>query len=311
MYKLMRGDCLELMREIPSGSVDLILCDLPYGTMKGANLDGWNNQTTYWDDVLDTGLLFAEYERILRMNGVAILFSQEPYTSHLRTFKSENFNFLYPLMWRKDHFANALLAKKAPVSYFEDLNVFSKQYDKENLHPLREYFADVMKFTGNTKTELMRKLGQRCDHVFRVNSSQFDLCTRETYDVIINVFHIDRMDGFRSFDELKVVDDKFKASLRRVFNLPEDQKFVSNVLEFKKDYGRFHPTQKPVALLEHLVNVYSDPGDLVIDNCMGSGSTGVACANTGRRFIGIEMDQKYYDIASERIADAFSCAKSD
>src|SRR5699024_976957 len=92
LNKIYNEDCLEGMKRIPSGSVDMILCDLPYGTMKGANLDGWINQTTEWDGIIDTEKLFFEYERVLRMNGVAILFSQEPYTSHLRTFKSENLN---------------------------------------------------------------------------------------------------------------------------------------------------------------------------------------------------------------------------
>jgi DNA modification methylase len=96
-----QGDCLELMKDIPDGSIDMILCDLPYGTIKGTKLDGWVNQTTEWDEIIDTEQLFAEYERILRMNGVAVLFSQEPYTSHLRTFKSENFNFCYPMIWKK------------------------------------------------------------------------------------------------------------------------------------------------------------------------------------------------------------------
>lgn len=113
MINLQQGNCLELMKSIPDGSVDMILADLPYGTMKNAKLDSWVNQTTEWDEVIDTGRLFSEYERVLRMNGVAILFSQEPYTSHLRTFKSENLFFLYPMIWKKDHFANALIAKKS------------------------------------------------------------------------------------------------------------------------------------------------------------------------------------------------------
>ena len=181
LNKIYNEDCLEGMKRIPDGSVDMILCDLPYGTMKGANLDGWVNQTTEWDEIIDTEKLFFEYERVLRMNGVAILFSQEPYTSHLRTFKSENLNFLYPMIWKKDHFANALIAKKAPVSYFEDINVFSKKYDKQNLHPLREYFKQILEFVGvKSSGDINSILGHaRADHCFRIKSSQFGLCTKK------------------------------------------------------------------------------------------------------------------------------------
>ena len=304
--QLIHGDCLECMKEIPDGSVDMVLCDLPYGIIKGANLDGWTNQTTEWDEVINTEKLFVEYERILRSNGVAILFSQEPYTMHLRTFKSENFYFLYPMIWKKDHFANALSSKKAPVSYFEDLNVFAKKYDKQNLHPLRNYFLDVMKYIGaSTCKDVNSMLGhRRAEHCFYIDSSQFGLCTKKTYEELIEKFHIDKMEGFKPFGELQDIDGAFKRTFKRTFNLPEGKKYLPNVLEFKKDYQRFHPTQKPVALLECLIKTYTNEGDTVLDNCMGSGSTGVACMNTNRNFIGIELDEKYFKVADERIKEA-------
>lgn len=294
---LLHGDCLELMKDIPDGSVDLVLCDLPYGTMKGAGLDGWSEKTTSWDNRIDTGCLFAEYERILRENGICILFSQEPYTSELRTQRTANIEFAYPMVWRKDHFANALIAKKAPVSYFEDLSVFYKPYDRQLLNPLRAYAKQVFDYIGKPKKDLIREIGQRVDHFFRVDSMQFALCSAATYTELINRYHIDEMQGFLGYD---VCEDVYR-SFRRVFNLPIGCKFVGNVLDFKKDYQGLHPTQKPVALLEHPVKTYTNPGDLVLDNCMGSGSTGVACVNTGRRFIGIELDKLYFDIARERI----------
>ena len=299
MIKLYKGDCLEVMKDIPDGSIDLILCDLPYGTMKGASLDGWENQTTYWDNMIDTERLFCEYERILRMNGVVILFSQEPYTSHLRTFKSENMKFCYPLIWKKDHFANALLAKKAPVSYFEDLNVFSKKYDKQGLHPLREYFSRVIQYIGKTKKEIVEMIGQKADHCFRLNSSQYSLCTKKTYQELVDKFNIDKMNGFKPFEELEKIDKNFK----RTFNLQNGKKYMSNVLEYKKDYQGLHPTQKPVALLEYLIKTYTNEDETVLDNCMGSGSTGVACKHTNRNFIGIELDDNYFEIAKKRIEE--------
>lgn len=297
---LRQGDCLELMKEIPSGSVDMILVDLPYGTMKGAALDGWDEETTSWDERLDTGRLFTEYERILRENGICILFSQEPYTSELRTQRTANIDFAYPMIWKKDHFANALIAKKAPVSYFEDLSVFYKPYDRQLLNPLRAYAKRVFDYIGKPKRDLIREIGQRADHFFRVDSMQFALCSAATYAELISRYHIDAMQGFRPYTECEEV----YRSFRRVFNLPHGCRFTGNVLDFKKDYQGLHPTQKPVALLEHLVRLYTNPGDTVLDNCMGSGSTGVACVNTGRKFIGMELDKQYFEIAQRRIWEA-------
>lgn len=296
------GDCLELMKDIPDGTVDLVLCDPPYGTIKGVDLETWDKSTTEWDVIIDTNKLFKEYERILRMNGVAILFSQEPYTSQLRTFKSENFNFHYPMIWKKNHFGNSLLAKKAPLSYFEDLNVFVKKYDKQGLHPLRQYFSDVMKFIGASSfKDINNILGhRRAEHCFYIESSQFELCTQRTYQELVEKFRINEMESFKTFSELQEINDSFK----RTFNLPDGQKFVGNVLEFKKDSHSLHPTQKPVALLEYLIKTYTNENDIVLDNCMGSGSTCVAAVNTNRHYIGFELEPKYFEIACKRIDDA-------
>lgn len=302
---LLQGDCLELMKQIPDGSVDMILCDLPYGTIKGMQIDGYKargESATVWDDRIDTKALFVEYERILRRNGVAVLFSQEPYTAELRSHKATNIEFAYPLIWKKDHFANALIAKKAPVSYFEDISVFFKVHDRQMLNPLRKYFSEVMAFMGVSSCKDVNKvLGhRRAEHAFYIDTMQFSLCTEKTYQELIDRFGIDRMQGFKTFAECEEIERTFK----RTFNLPDGQKFMGNVLEFRKDYQGLHPTQKPVALLEYLVKTYTNEGDIVLDNCMGSGSTGVACVNTGRRFIGIELDKGYFDIAVNRIEEA-------
>ena len=297
MIELYNGDCLEVMKNIPSGSIDLILCDLPYGTVKRLHIDGWKSKTAYWDNTINTELLFKEYERVLRCNGVAILFSQEPYTSHLRTFECENFEFLYPMIWKKNHFANPLCCNKAPVSYFEDLSIFSKKYDKQNLNPLREYFKNVLDFLKMNKKQIMNIIGTKVDHCLRFNSNQFLLCTNEVYNELIDKLHIDKMKGFKTYRELEELNKTFK----RTFNLQDNSKIMSNVLEFKKESKRFHLTQKPVELLEYLIKTYTNENDLVLDNCMGSGSTGVACKNTNRNFIGIELDKNYFEIAKSRI----------
>lgn len=287
------------MKNIPDGSVDLILCDLPYGNIHGMVLKGWNINTTNWDSKLDGNALFAEYERILRRNGTVILFSMCPYTSELRSGKYNNIEFAYPMIWKKNHFASPLSAKKAPVSYFEDISVFYKVHDRQLLNPLRQYFAKVMDFMCvSSCKEVNKVLGhRRAEHVFYIDTLQFSLCTEKTYQELIDRFGIDRMEGFKTFAECARIENSF----RRTFNLPEGCGHMSNVLEYKKEYQGLHPTQKPVALLEHLVKTYTNEGDLVVDNCMGSGSTGVACLNTGRDFIGIELDEEYFRIAKDRI----------
>ena len=294
--EIKQGDCLELMKDIPDGSVDMILCDPPYGNMKGAQLDGWKNAITEWDTVIDTEPLFSAYERVLRENGVIILFSQEPYTSRLRTFRQYNVEFSYPLFWRKDHFANALIAKKAPVSYVEDISVFHKKYDRQGINELREYFRNLFYWIGITKRELISEIGQRVDHAFRFDSMQFKLCTKETYEALKGEFRIDKFEEFKDYSELMELNEKYK----RTFNL-EGANYKSNILDFKKDYEGLHPTQKPVALFEYLVKTYTNEGDLVLDNCMGSFTTAIACLNTKRNFIGFELDKNYFKIGSERL----------
>ena len=317
---LWHGDCLELMKNIPDGSVDLVLTDPPYGTMKNAALDGWNNKTTEWDNEIDPTALFTELTRILRQNGKVLLFSQEPYTSRLITSAIPSLPFAYRAMWYKNVHANALLAKTAMVSRYEDICIFTKPHDAECTNELRDYFKKVLYFIGaKSCKEINAKLGHRkvehcfyvtegkravkdaiggkADHTTRIGSSQFALCTEQTYNEIVSVFGIDKMEGFLPYAELARLNEKYTAT----FNLWQGGKSKSNVLEYKKDNDGYHPTQKPVALLEDLIQTYSNEGNTVLDFTMGSGSTGVACVNTNRKFIGIELDDGYFNIAKERI----------
>ena len=303
---LYNGDCLIESDKIESGSVDLILTDLPYGTMKGINevFVGYgrkNHDGHLWDEVIDTNEIYKIANRILRKNGKMVLFAQEPFTTELINKAIPNIPFSYRMIWEKDYFANALNAKKAPVNYYEDVLVFSKNNEFEGLHPLRSYFKQVFEFIGVTKKRIIEIIGQRADHVFRFKSSQFDLCTLETYKDIINSFGINQMQGFKEFAELKEIDNEFKNKFASTFNLWEGKKYKSNILKYKKDYDGYHPTQKPVLLLEDLIKTFSNENDLVVDLTMGSGSTGVACKNTNRDFIGIEMSEQYFNIAEKRI----------
>lgn len=303
---VIHGDCLVESEKIASGSVDLILTDLPYGTVtniaNNENVSHGMKNKTAWDTALEPSDIFAVTNRILRKNGKLVLFSQEPYTSRLINEAIPNVPFSYRMIWEKDHFANSLIAKKAPVSYYEDVLVFSKTHDGEGLHPLRPYFSDIMDYVGLSIKQINTRLGhRRAEHSFYISSTQFSLCTERTYNELIDIFGIDKMTGFRAYDELVPVDDAFKLDLPSVFNLWQGGKYKSNILRYKKDYNGYHPTQKPVLLLEDLIKTFSNEGDLVVDLTAGSGSTAVAAVNCGRNFIAIEKDAGYVEIANKRV----------
>tara|TARA_R110000796_G_scaffold169680_1_gene286520 strand:- start:46 stop:990 length:945 start_codon:yes stop_codon:yes gene_type:complete len=310
MVELYKGDCLVESDKIESGSVDLILTDLPFGTMKGLDAEPIksNNDKNYvagggykkgyeWDKVIDIKEIYKIANRILRKNGKMILFCQEPFTNNLITEAIPNIPFSYRAIWEKNDFANCLFAKKAMVNYYEDVLVFSKNYDFEGLHPLRDYFKNLLSFIGLKKKYIIEKIGGRADHCFRVNSSQFELCKKHTYLDLIKEFSINNMEGFLNYAELERLNNKYTST----FNLWEGKKYKSNILKYKKDYTGHHPTQKPVLLLEDLIKTFSNENDLVVDLTMGSGSTGVACVNTNRNFTGIEQDENYFNIANKRI----------
>lgn len=319
MIDLRHGDCLELMKDIPDGSVDLVLTDPPYGIMAGIDKGKASKDFGYkshdWDIKIDTEKLLPELSRILRPNGKCVLFAQEPYTSELVTHAIPSLPFSYRAVWKKNNLANALSVNKAMVSYVEDILMFSKihpKHDFKGVHPLRPYSEKMFGFIGITKKALIDVLGQCVDHFFRFNSTQFSLCTENTYLELIDKFHIDEMPDFMPFEDLQKIDSEYRTDLisrmnsqyPSVFNLWEGKKFKSNVLEYPKDNDGFHPTQKPVSLLEDLIQTFSNQGDAVLDFTMGSGSTGVACVNTGRSFIGMELDEGYFEIAKKRIQEA-------
>ena len=309
--KLLQGDCLIESKKIKSGSVDLILTDPPYGTVKNApkNWTVGNKASHGWDEAVNPEDLFGVANRILRKNGKLVLFSQEPYTSRLITEAHPNIPFSYRMIWEKNDFANALLVNKAPVSFYEDILIFSKTHESENTHPLAkvvkklqeesgyfwngkiaEYYAEAgySKSVNNARAVL--------SHYLNWDYVQFSVVTKRHYDILGRFF-----DWEHTHEELVSIDRAFKESTPSLFNLWEGNKYKSNILSYRKDYDGYHPTQKPVSLLEDLVKTFSNEGDTVVDLTMGSGSTGVACKNTGRNFIGIELDDEYFGVAKERL----------
>ena len=233
--KLLHGDCLELMKDIPDGTVDLILCDPPYGTTDCS-----------WDSVLPFDQLWAEYNRILKPNGAAVLFSAQPFTAQL--INSNRKSFRYCWYWLKNQATGFTFAKYQPMRRVEDVCVFYKK--------MPTYNPQGLELVKNARVR-KRKPSKR-ETVYKTSTL-------------------------------------LKAYTPRFTNYPR------NVLQFDCERG-LHPTQKPVALLEYLVRTYTNEGDTVLDNCMGSGSTGVAVKRVGgRHFIGMEQNKQYYDIARERI----------
>lgn len=320
---LHKGDCLELMKDIPGSSVDLVLTDPPYGTMGGVKRNGsliernrsheriddmrrWDANPLSADDIMKTA------KRLLRPNGKALFFSQEPLTSELVLGSVPSLSFAQRLTWKKDVAGNFLCASQNCMQYIEDICLFRRDYavyDEQGENPLRKYFLEELLKTGLTVPQINKKIGTKsmANHYF-TNGMQFAIPSKKHYEEL-------QKTGFfkREYADIKAEFDSFQKKLLNeknikypsVFNL-NGEKSKSNVFEYKKDRNGYHPTQKPVALLEDLIQTYSNKGDTVLDFTMGSGSTGVACVNTGRNFIGIELDEQYFNIAQERIRAAQS-----
>ena len=307
MINLIKGDCLIESDKIESGSVDLILTDLPYGNM---NTDGGRKLgINGWDLAIEPKKVFEIANRILRKNGKMILFSQEPYTTKLITGAIPNIPFGYRATWEKDNFANALGVNVNMVSFTEDILVFSKGECYEAKHPLRNTMKKyVSKYGKDLLIDLFLKEGRYTSelsarvHAFYKfgfnNGMRFDLMNEKMYNYLSDFIEFEE-----TFEELKQIDNEYKIKYGSTFNLWEGKKYKSNILKYKKDYTGHHPTQKPVLLLEDLIKTFSNENDLVVDLTMGSGSTGVAAKNTNRSFIGIELDDKYFEIAENRITN--------
>ena len=307
--EIYKGDCLIESDKIESGSVDLILTDLPYGNM---NTDGGRKLgINGWDLAIDAKKVYEIANRILRKNGKMILFSQEPYTTKLITEAIPNIPFNYRATWEKDNFAVALGAAVNMVSFTEDILVFSKTHQLKVDNHLRDYMREEREKVKNagykdkdlrTMCGLSLKGGGMLGHYW--GKEQWTMPNEKNYTTLQET-------GFfkKPYDELKKDYEYYKKSFSSTFNLWEGKKYKSNILKYKKDYTGHHPTQKPILLLEDLIKTFSNEGDIVIDLTMGSGSTGVACVNTKRKFIGIEQDDKYFEIAKERINNAIGQTK--
>ena len=249
MNKLLKGDCLEVMKSIPDGSIDAIITDPPYGTT-----------ACKWDSVIDFELMWEQLNRIIKPNGAIVLFGSEPFSSALRMSNIKNYK--YDWVWKKTRYNSGFAhAKNSPLKKHENISVFSlgKIAHKSQSENRMEYYPQGLK-----KCKTIRKKPKQ-------------------------------------YREEEVSFGKKRPSHRDT--IQEFTNYPQSILEFDlKQKGRpLHPTQKPVELMEYLIKTYTNENETVLDFTMGSGSTGVACKNLNRNFIGIEQDEKYFKIASERI----------
>lgn len=232
---LLLGDCLERMKEIEAGSVDVVLADPPYGTT-----------ACKWDSIIEFEPMWEQLERVTKENAAICLFGGPPWGARLICSRIDLFRYRW--VWKKSRFSNQMQAKRRPLAISEDINVFAK--GRANYYP-----QGLIPFKGLTRQ------------------------------------------GTR-------ISDKDGGGKRATSYFQEFTNYPRDIIEFASEGATVHPTQKPVTLLEYLIKTYTFEGETVLDFTMGSGSTGVACANTGRKFIGIEKDEKYFAIAKERIEKA-------
>ena len=244
--QLLQGDCLELMKDIPDGSIDMILCDLPYGTTKCS-----------WDVLIPFEPLWEQYNRVIKDNGVICLFGQEPFSSFLRVSNINNYK--YDIYWEKERLTNINQVKKRVGKTIETISIFYKKQCTYN--------PQMIKYNGQPRTN-------------KVKNGKMGVLTDQ--------------------QEKKVIEYKDTG-----------WRYPTQVWKFQRDCltSNLHPTQKPVALLEELIKTYTNEGETILDNCMGSGSTGVACIHTNRNFIGMELDETYFNIAKNRIEEELSTPK--
>lgn len=240
MIKLLQGDCLELMKNIPDGSVDMILCDLPYGITK-----------CKWDSVIPFDVLWEQYNRVIKDNGAIVLFAQGVFTHKLAM--SNIAHYKYEWIWRKSLATGFLNSKRMPLRAHENILVFYKKPPTYN-----PQFTQGKPY--KTKNGALSP----------------------------------------------VYDENFAS----VETVSDGRRYPIDVLDFKIEKG-LHPTQKPVALLEYLIKTYTNEGETVMDNCMGSGSCCISAINTNRSFIGIELDKNYFDIAEKRIRNLLGSNKKN
>ena len=326
--KLIQGDCLEKMKEIPDGSVDAIICDPPYGTT-----------ACKWDSVIPFEPMWEELKRIIKRGGAIVLFGSEPFSSLLRASNIDWYKCDW--IWEKPNGSGFLSANILPLKNHENISIFYQTFS--DCYDTTEMFAELKEYmqTEKKKAKLNGKqirdlLGSYMGSHYFTNGSQFCIPTAEAYSKLQTTGFFDmpfseltekyqterqksKIDNFNTYNPQFTSGKPYeckRGSEAEVFSGVENQKsdhitkndgkrYPKTVLKFNKETGS-HPTQKPVALLEYLTRTYTNEGDTVLDFAAGSFTTAIACINTNRKGIMIEKDPHYFKIGSERVERALS-----
>ncbi|SJZ65592.1 DNA-methyltransferase [Mycoplasmopsis verecunda] len=320
-YDIKNIDYKVLLSQIQDKSIDFICIDPPYGKIKGMKLSG-QKRIIDWDTNINWDEMFEEFNRIIKDGGTIACFGQNP--TYASMILSNIKDYKYELIWQKNNAAQGFHADKMPLIFTENIAIFihnekaqkkrtfnniasEKEIDK-NQYYCRWYAQQMFKWINKPRRGIHHDLGHRkLEFWFYFVGDQFGLLSEELYEQLISKYHINKWDKFIPYEELKLIWKKEKELNKGVrLDSSEYSKTFSNVLNVAKEQKYFHPTQKPVELMEKLILMYTKENDTVLDCFMGSGSTGIACLKHNRNFIGCELDEEYYQIAKKRIEETIS-----
>ena len=311
---IINGDCLEVMKTIPDKDINLVVVDLPYGQTDCS-----------WDICIDLNLMWIQLKRILKDNGQIVFFCTTKFA--ISIINSNPAWFRYDLIWSKERGQGFLSSNKMPLRIHEMMYLFHPDKDidldcNRNIES-RAYGKKCKDFINKSMKEIEHIMGNRSFEHFFYRSTQFSLPTEATYNKLIEHFKLNEMEGFKPYNELdkskwtynpqktEGKPYKSKKGIRKAVAYGDDtikspinntgDRFPKSIQHFGYDKETIHPTQKPVALCEWLIKTYSNEEDTVLDFCMGSGSTVIACINTNRNYIGIEKDKEIFNKAQLRL----------
>jgi len=319
MIQIYNDDCLNKLKSIKSNSINLTIADLPYG-----------QTNCEWDIKIDLKKMWDELRRVSKANSIFIFFCTTKFGIEL--LNSNPRHFKYDLIWEKSNAVGFLNNKIMPLRKHEMIYLFNNddnKYSKYKNLELRKYFGEIITYIGVSGQTIIKKYGYRYQHCF-TKGQQFSLPTQKSYNDLIEIYKIDKMKGFK---EYKVLKKMWQKNTKKIYNpqlkegkpyikkkihtikggvygfLNEKENIIKNdgfrqptsVLKFNNPVKSYHNTQKPVELLKWLILTYSNEGDTILDPTMGSGSLGISCLETNRKFIGIEMDKNIYRTGRDRL----------
>ena len=310
LNEIIHGDCLQVMKEIPDKSIDLIVTDPPYNIGKAE----WDKIDNYVEWM---GTVFLECQRVLKDNGSFYWFHNDfEQMAELQVWLKKNTRFVFNsfITWDKGDFR--ALAWKNPseesnlrswfgtseyclfYTFQDETGLTTVMLDTNNFPTMRKYFKDLQEWIGLGLKKINERLGHRkAEHAFYWKTTQWDMPTEKTYNQLIEEFLIDKWDGFKEYESLR----QEYESLRYTHNLDPNHNNVWRLTT--KNTGKRHVCEKPVELMERIIKCSSNDSDTILDPFIGSGTTAIASLNTGRFFIGIEKDEHYYQVATNRVQE--------